>query len=109
MNGDATAIGALECGGADVDAADTDGMRPLHLAALNDKSAAASALEEGGAAVEAATRDGSRPLHCAVRYGYFEVTEALVMVGAEVAGVRADRDSRSRAREMLEMAGAESD
>ncbi len=59
---------ALECSGADVDAADNDGNRPLHEAAKYDNFEAASELLESGAAIiieEDYSHDLGETLHVA--------------------------------------------
>ncbi len=60
---------ALECSGADVDAADTDGNRPLHRAAAFWSGAAL--LESGAAIIILET------------YYYQDLRETLQMAGAD--------------------------
>ncbi|MBX3605398.1 MAG: ankyrin repeat domain-containing protein [Piscinibacter sp.] len=56
-------LAALIAGGADLEAADGPGWRPLHLAAMEDFAAGVSMLLAAGARVDARNRRGDTPLH----------------------------------------------
>jgi uncharacterized protein len=66
VNGDVERLKALLAGGADPDAADTDGWRPLHLAAQAQDAVAIEALVAVGAARDPVDRHGNTPLWRAV-------------------------------------------
>jgi ankyrin repeat protein len=71
--------------GADVNAAQGDGMTPLHRTAETGNAAMADVLISAGANLEAKTRVGShRPLHVASASGRAGVVALLVASGAEV-------------------------
>jgi ankyrin repeat protein len=83
--GDAAAMRALLKQGADVNAAQGDGMTALHWAASRNDPAMAEMLIYAGANVRATTRlGGYTPLHLAARYGHAEVMTPLVAAGADV-------------------------
>jgi ankyrin repeat protein len=70
--------------GADVDAAEGDGMTALHWAAERGHVAVADVLLSAAAAVEAKTRIGSyTPLHVASRRGHGDVVRRLLEAGAD--------------------------
>lgn len=72
--------------GADVNAAQGDGMTALHWAALNGDAELASMLLYAGANVGAKTRIGGyTPLHLAAQIGNANVIAPLVASGAQVA------------------------
>lgn len=81
--------------GADVNAAQGDGMTALHWAALQDNADMATMLVYAGANLEATTRlGGNTPLHLASRQGNTITIEALLEAGSDVnaftsTGVRA--------------------
>ncbi len=84
MADDAQLVRALISGGADVNAAQGDGMTALHWAAFNRNATLARLLLEVGAGVEAGTRIGNyTPLHVAARSGAGEVAELLLEAGAD--------------------------
>lgn len=86
MRGDAEAVRELVRQGADVNAAQGDGMTALHWAAANGDFELAKLLMYAGAHLEAVTRHGSHtPLHVAAASGRGEVVRALVEAGANVA------------------------
>ena len=83
MRGDLAEVRALIADGADVNAAQGDGMTALHWAASNRDPGLARALLEAGADVGAGTRIGHyTPLHVAAQAGAGEVVEILLGAGA---------------------------
>ena len=82
--GDADAVRYLLADGADVNAAQGDGMTALHWAADGGHADVADLLLSAGAEVEAKTRVGSyTPLHLAARSGHRPVAKALLDAGAD--------------------------
>jgi ankyrin repeat protein len=74
--------------GADVNAAQGDGMTALHWAALNGDADVAQMLLYAGANVGAKTRIGGyTPLHLAAQVGHAAVIAPLVAAGAPVSAV----------------------
>ena len=69
--------------GADVNAAQVDGMTALHWAAWHDDLETARPLVRAGADVNAATRYGVRPLSLACANGNAELVELLLNAGAD--------------------------
>ena len=85
---DAAAVKKLLKEGADVNAAQGDGMTALHWAALNGDAELASMLLYAGANVGAKTRIGGyTPLHLAAQIGNANVMAPLVAAGAQVAAL----------------------
>ena len=85
MNGDVETVRALLAGGADVNAAQGDGMTALHWAAFQDDHTLAQLLLEAEADVAAATRVGAiTPLSLAASNGSIAMIEALVAAKASV-------------------------
>jgi ankyrin repeat protein len=83
---DVAAVRALLKQGADVNAAQGDGMTALHWAALNGDGELTSMLLYAGANWRAMTRlGGYQPLHLAAQNGAAAVVEQLVAAGADVA------------------------
>jgi ankyrin repeat protein len=83
-DGDVAGVQAQLAGGADVNAAQGDGMTALHWAAERGHAAVADLLLSSGAAVEAKTRIGSyTPLHLASRSGHGSIAIALLDAGAD--------------------------
>lgn len=70
--------------GANVNAPDNDGNRPLHYAARYGKEAAALALIGTGAKIDAKNKLGQTPLFGAVEHGHASVVRALIDRGATV-------------------------
>jgi ankyrin repeat protein len=84
----AAAVKKLLKEGADVNAAQGDGMTALHWAALNGDAEMASMLLYAGANVGARTRIGGyTPLHLAAQIGNANVIAPLVAAGAQVSAV----------------------
>ncbi len=84
MRGDVAAVRALIAEGADVNAAQGDGMTALHWAASNRDPGLARALLEADANVAAGTRIGHyTPLHVAAQAGAGEVVDILLGAGAD--------------------------
>jgi ankyrin repeat protein len=85
---DTAAIRKLIKEGADVNAAQGDGMTALHWAALNGDAELASMLLYAGANVGAKTRIGGyTPLHLAAQVGNANVIAPLIASGAQVAAL----------------------
>ncbi|MDE2981937.1 MAG: ankyrin repeat domain-containing protein [Gemmatimonadota bacterium] len=86
MAGDIAAVRALLADGADVNAAQGDGMTALHWAAERGNAELAEMLLYAGAAVEPVTRIGGyTPLHIAARTGSDAVALMLLGAGADAA------------------------
>ncbi len=86
MRGDRDAVRTLLKQGADVSAAQGDGMTPLHWAARRGDAATTEMLLYAGANVAAVTRIGEyTPLHLAAAEGSAPVVQALLKAGASVA------------------------
>ena len=85
MTGDLAAVRSLLKSGADVNAAQGDGVTGLHWAARQGHDDLASTLIVAGANVRAATRFGAvTPLHLAAERGSGAIVGMLVKAGAEV-------------------------
>jgi len=81
---DAATVKALLKSGADVNAAQGDGMTALHWAASNGDAALTQMLLSAGANVRATTRlGGITALHMASQAGYAQVVAALIAAGAD--------------------------
>ncbi|MBL0172888.1 MAG: ankyrin repeat domain-containing protein [Gemmatimonadaceae bacterium] len=88
MRGDSAAVRLLLRQGADVNAAQADGMTALHWAATRGDADLARMLVFAGARVEALTRNGNyTPLHLAARAGRAAAVKALLAGGADVKAV----------------------
>ena len=84
MNGDIEAVRSLLRSGADVNAAQGDGMTALHWAAQAGDRQLAEILVYAGARLDAGTRIGRyTALHIAAREGRHEVARVLVEAGAD--------------------------
>lgn len=82
--GDGAMVRALVRGGADVNAAQGDGMSALHWAAARGDVAMAEVLIYAGANLAATTRLGSAtPLHLAGKAGHGAAVATLLMAGAD--------------------------
>jgi len=79
--GNKTEVEALIAKGADLDAVDKYGWRPLHRAAFNGNKETVELLIAKGAAVNARNHDGETPLYKAVNK---ETAELLIAKGADV-------------------------
>ena len=84
MTGDREAVRALLQKGADVNAAQGDGVTALHWAATRGDVELTNMLLVAGGNVRAATRFGGYlPLHVAAEHGFGPVVQALVKAGAD--------------------------
>ena len=84
---DAVAVKALLKNGADVNAAQGDGMTALHWAAANGDAALTQMLLSAGANIRATTRlGGITALHMASEAGQAQVVAALIAAGADISG-----------------------
>src|SRR5262245_5872843 len=84
MRGDRDAVRTLLKQGADVSAAQGDGMTALHWAADRGDAALAEMLVYAGANVGAVTRIGQyTPLHLASKTGSTAVVQTLLKAGAD--------------------------
>jgi uncharacterized protein len=84
MRGDIEGVRTLLKGGADVSAAQGDGMTGLHWAALNGDAKLMDVLLIAGAAREALTRVGAyAPLHLAASRGHGDAVARLLAAGAK--------------------------
>ena len=82
--GDAHAVRALIEQGADVNAAEGDGMTALHWAAERGEAEVVDVLIAAGAAVDVRTRIGAyTPLHLASRGGHGAVVRSLLAAGSD--------------------------
>ena len=85
MNGDLEAVRSLLRQGADVNAAQGDGMTALHWAAERAETEMVEILLYAGGRVDAVTRIGHyTPLHLASKAGSALVTRRLLEQGAKV-------------------------
>ena len=85
QNKDSATVRKLIKEGADVNAAQGDGMTALHWAALNGDADLASMLLYAGANVGAKTRIGGyTPLHLAAQVGHANVIAPLIASGSQV-------------------------
>ncbi len=85
MSGDVAAVRTLLKGGADVNAAQGDGVTGLHWAARQGNEELANTLVTAGANVKATTRFGAiTPLHLAAERGSAAIVSLLVKGGADV-------------------------
>ncbi len=84
MRGDTAAISKLLSSGADVNAAQGDGMTALHWAALNGDAPLVGTLLSAKAAVDPTTRLAHyTPLHLAASRGHGDVVTRLLAAGAK--------------------------
>jgi ankyrin repeat protein len=85
MREDLTEVRALMTRGADVNAAQGDGMTALHWAAERGNAELTTLLLQSGARASATTRLGNyTPLHLAARRGHDAAALALITAGADV-------------------------
>jgi uncharacterized protein len=85
MRGDLESVRTLLKGGADVNAAQGDGMTALHWAALNGDVSTMEVLLIAGATPEALTRVGAfTPLHLASSRGHGQAVLRLLAAGSKV-------------------------
>ena len=105
MRGDVEGVRKLLTEGADVNAAQGDGMTALHWAAERGDAAMAEALLTAGADVDAVTRIGQyTPLHLGARGGHARVVLRLVESGSDV-----NRPASSTGATPLHLAAAAGD
>ena len=84
MRNDVEVLRNLLYQGADVNAAQGDGMTALHWAAVNGQSDIAEMLLYAGASIEATTRMGAyTPLHLASREGHSPMVVSLLKAGSD--------------------------
>jgi ankyrin repeat protein len=83
-SGDVSAVKALLAAGADVNARDTVGGRPLHYAVGFGQKAIVDLLLSKGADVDGRAKDGVTPLYSAVSMGRTDMARLLIARGAEV-------------------------
>lgn len=83
MRGDSARVRQLLKSGADVNAAQGDGMTALHWASARGDASQVAMLVYAGARLEATTRNGNyTPLHLAARAGRVAALKALLKAGA---------------------------
>jgi ankyrin repeat protein len=88
MRGDATAVQTLIKQGADVNAAQGDGMTALHWTSLNGDEATTTLLLGAGAKVDPLTRlGGYTPLHLASSRGHAAIIARLLDAGSVVSAL----------------------
>ncbi|UKZ56864.1 hypothetical protein TrVGV298_010709 [Trichoderma virens] len=80
-------IEAKDCKGADIEARNGNGDKPLHIAVQNSSIKAVDLLLNMGANVEAADPKGYTPLHIAVQNSSIEAADLLLNMGANVEAV----------------------
>ncbi len=69
---------------AEINARNSDGLRPLRKAAGRGHGAVVEVLANAGADIEEKEREGNTPLHTAAMLGYASVADGLVRSGAEL-------------------------
>jgi ankyrin repeat protein len=77
-------VRSLIASGADVNAKDKRGDRPLYLAAKHGQIAVVELLIASGANVNAKSRSDGTPLSMAVSYGHINIAKLLIAKGANV-------------------------
>jgi uncharacterized protein len=82
--GDVEQVGALLDQGAEIDARNDRGERPLILAILAGHDAVAELLIEQGAAIDGRNAGGFTPLHAAAYSGDAAMAELLIGKGADI-------------------------
>ena len=73
--------------GADPNAANRDGLRPVYMATAYTNGATARCLLEAGQYVEIADHKGRTPLHVAAQYGIIEIVTVLLEMGADILSI----------------------
>jgi hypothetical protein len=82
--GDVSAVYAFVADGVDINAADADGLTPLHWAADSAEAETAQQLLALGANANARDHAGRTPLHYAARAGQSSIVEQLFAHGASI-------------------------
>ena len=77
-------VGTLLAAGADVCAADKDGVQALHHASGGGRTGAIAVLHKGGAPLDSVSAGSGTPLHWACGEGRLGAVEALVGLGASL-------------------------
>lgn len=84
QRGDNATVQSLIATGADVNATNADGDKPLHYAALGGDTTTAQILIAAGAHVNATGTDGYTPLHVAAILGHTATAQSLIAAGANL-------------------------
>eukprot|EP00037_Helgoeca_nana_P013325 m.122589 g.122589 ORF g.122589 m.122589 type:complete len:275 (+) comp21963_c0_seq4:193-1017(+) len=91
-NGNVEAVNEMLDAGVDVNAADPDGMTPLHRACIENYLNIASVLVTRGASVTRQDNDWWTPLHAAASGGNWRICNLLFNNGADPLAVNAEGD-----------------
>lgn len=83
-SGNVVVMNRLVSQGADINAGDSDGMRPIHFAAANNQLLVATRLIELKCHLNVLTAFSMSPLHFAADVGNAEIVRCLVYAGADV-------------------------
>ena len=90
---DAAGVQCAISNGADIEAKDRNGRRPLHQAAYKNVPEIAKLLIDAGAEVNAKGENGETPLHMAARWNAVAVAKMLIEKGADVKAERDDGET----------------
>jgi ankyrin repeat protein len=91
--GNRAAVRALITARANVNAAEPDGMTPLHWAVRGDDLQTAQLLIRAGANVKAASRYGITPISLAAQNGNAPLVEMLLVAGADAKSVQPEGET----------------